>query len=280
MITLREFPNRTFKNWGEAHAALKEHEARLISLKCSQVYKSIDKLQGFSVTPFLDKALHAAKSHVPTWMKDGNQYPVINTTKYFDSHGDVHFDGIWKRSLKANVGKLFYVEGHELMTKSVIAWPEHVKSFTADVPWSYLGKSYEGNTQALIYEIPDAEIKHEGARDVIDNKREMQNSVRMQYVKMTLALNSDSSEWKENKELYDSRIDLIANKDIVEQNKYFWAVDEAKIFKEGSMVIAGSNDVTPIIFGDPAKGTSSKTDSPEGTRSKEKEENAFYNNLM
>ena len=283
MITLPEFPNRVFKNWDEAHAALKEHEKRLIGLKCSQIYKSIDKLQGFSITPFLDKSLVSAKSHVPTWMKEGNVYPVINTTLYRDSHKDVHFNELWKRSIKNNVGKLYYVEGHELMTKSIIAWPEDVKAFTAMVPWSFLGKSYEGETQALIYEIPDAAIKHEGARDVIDNKRDMQNSVRMQYVKMSLALNSDSSEWKENKELYDSRIDLVANKDVIEaEDNYFWAVDEAKIFKEGSMVIAGSNDVTPIIYEDPAKSTSSDTDPPEGTQlsDAQKAENAFYNNLI
>jgi hypothetical protein len=282
MITLREFPNRTFKSWGEAHAALKENEARLIGLKCSQVYKSIDKLHGFAVTPFMSKAAMPEKAEVPSWMKEGNQYPVINTTKYFDSHGDVHFDGLWKRSLKANVGKLYYAEAHSLKVADIIAWPEDVKSFAQMVPWSFLGKDYEGETQALVFEIPDAAIKHTGAREVIDNKREMQNSVRMQYVKMTLALNSESAEWKENKELYDSRIDLIANKDIVEQNRYFWAVDEAKIFKEGSMVIAGSNDATPIIYGDSAKSTSSEEfDSAEATRQlKIKAENAFYNNLI
>ena len=283
MITLPEFPNRVFKNWAEAHAALKENESKIISLKCSQVYKSIEKLGGFSVTPFLDKSVISDKSHTPAWMKEGNLYPVINTTLYRDSHKDVHFNELWKRSLKANVGKLYYAEAHSLKVADIIAWPEQVKAFTAMVPWSFLGKSYEGETQALIYEIKDADIVHTGARNVIDNKREMQNSVRMQYVKMHLALNSDSSEWKENKELYDSRIDSIANKDVIEaEDKYFWAVDEAKIFKAGPMGIAGSNDVTPIIYEDPAKSTSSQADPSEDTQltPEQKAENAFYNNLI
>lgn len=256
MITLKEFPNRTFKNWNEAFAALKENEEKLINLKCSQVYKSVDKLQGFSITPFLDVSKIEADKAEP-WMKSGMLYPIINTTKYFDSHGDVHFDGLWNRSLKANVGKLYYVESHSLKIADIIAWPENVKSFVRTMKWSALGRNYKGETQALVFEIPKDSIEHAGANKVISEKRDMQNSVRMQYVKIKLALNSDSSDWKENKELYDERIDSIANKDEVEKVGYFWAVDEAKIFKEGSMVIAGSNDATPIFYDtqDPSKDT-------------------------
>lgn len=283
MIRLREFPNRSFKNANEAFAALKEHEDRLINLKCAQVYKSVDKLQGFSVSPFFQEKMFSAKAmDTPSWLKDGNIYPIINTTKYFDSHGDVHFDGIWNRSVKANKGKLYYVESHSLKVADIIAWPEDVKAFTANIPWSMVGKAYEGETQALIYEIPDERIDHVGARKVIDGKKDIQNSVRMQYVKMKLAINSDSKEWKENKELYDERIDLVANKEIVDEFGYFWAVDEAKIFKEGSMVIAGSNDATTNIYGneEPAKGTSD--DPPQGTQltAKQIEENAYFNNLI
>jgi hypothetical protein len=247
------------------------------------VFKSVDKLEGFGVTPFLSKGFETAKAQAPDWVKDGNTYPVINTTKYFDSHGDVHFDGIWKRSLKANEGKLYYVESHSLKIADIIAWPEDVKSFTQIVPWAVLGKNYSGDTEALIFEIPTAKIEHVGARKVINEKRDMQNSVRMQYVKMSLAINSDSREWKENKDLYDSRIDLIANKDIVENFGYFWAVDEAKIFKEGSMVIAGSNDATPNIYGkdETVDDTSSKADPSDDTQMAEDvKNNAFYDNLI
>ena len=264
MISIREFPNRVFKSLDHAFEALKENEDKLISLKCSQVFKSIDKLDGFSVTPFLDKSIVSNKASL-SWIKEGNLYPIINTTKYFDSHGDVHFDGLWGRSIKANKGKLYYVESHSLKIADIIAWPENVKAFTEQIPWSMVGKSYKGNTEALIYEIPKSSIDHAGALKVMNEKREMQNSVRMQYVKLKLALNSESSDWKENKELYDERIDMIANKDVVEEQGYFWAVDEAKIFKEGSMVIAGSNDATANIYEEPAKGTSSKLEPATGT---------------
>lgn len=257
MIKLREFPNRVFKTQQEAFEALKENEERLIGLKCSRVMKSIDKLEGFSIMPFLDPTKMDDSYKAEPWMKSGYHYPIINTTKYLDSHRDVHFDGLWKRSLKINVGKLYYAEAHSLKIRDIIAWPENVKSFTKIIPWNALGRNYKGETEALVFEIKDEHITHKDARMVIDEKREMQNSVRMQYVKVRLAVDSDSRDWKENKELYDERIDLIANKEEVEKFGYFWAVDEAKIFKEGSMVIAGSNDVTPIFYDneDPEKST-------------------------
>lgn len=281
MITAKEFPNRTFKDLNELFEALKENEARLITLKCAQIYKSIDKLDGFKVTPFLNKSFTGAEKAEP-WMKSGHLYPIINTTKYYDSHSDVHFNGLWSRTIKANVGKLHYVEAHSLKIADIIAWPESVTAFTKIIPWSMVGKNYPGDTEALIYEIPKEAIAHPGALQVISQKRDMQNSVRMQYVKLALALNSDSKEWKENKELYDERIDLIANKEEVAENGYFWAVDEAKIFKEGSMVIAGSNDATAIQYGDDGSAKRHTEDPGPGTRHSEKEEDEaqFFKNLI
>lgn len=276
MHTVRELPNEVFKSKAHAFEALKRQETRLIKLKCSQVYKSCDKLQGFKTLPFLNKSFSTQKN-TPEWFQEGNIYPIINTTKYYDSHGDVHFDGIWDRSLKANVGKLYYVEDHSLKINDIIAWPETVKSFVKMVDWSMVGKTYEGQTQALIYEIPKEVITHKGALEVLDNNRPIENSVRMQYVKMNLAINSSEDEFKENKEIYDSRIESIANKEEAERDGYFWAVDEAKIFKEGSMVIAGSNDATSIYSG-PADSTPEQPKS-EGP-SKDTLDKQYFDNLI
>lgn len=280
MISVREFPKRVFKTKTELFEALKEHETRLKMLKCSQVYKSIDKLNGFKITPFLNKSFTGQAKSEP-WMKKDHIYPIINTTRYFDGHKDVHFDGIWNRSLKANVGKLYYVEAHSLKIADVISWPEDVRSFVKMVPWTLVGKGYKGETQALVYEIHRDNIEHSGAQKVIDEQREMQNSVRMQYIKIELAIDSDAKEWKENKELYDERIDLIANKEDVQEDGFFWAVDEAKIFKEGSMVIAGSNDATTIDYnnGEPAASTSPKG-TGESHSEKDKARSKFLTNLI
>jgi hypothetical protein len=68
----------------------------------------------------------------------------------------------------------------------------------------------------------------------------------MRYVKMELALNSDSKWDVEEKAIWDKYYNEIANKEVADQRGYFWAVSEAKIV-EGSAVVKGSNYATPTI---------------------------------
>lgn len=274
MIRLVEYPKKSFKSKAEALRFLKDNEAKIAQIKCSQVMKSFEKGSA-GILPYLTIAKGATKEY--SFVKDGNFYPVINTTNWLDSHLDVHLDGIWNRSIDQNQGKLYYVDTHSLKMGDVIAWPEDVKSFTRHLSWSDLGKNIEGETQALIYEIPEDKIEHEGAKKVVVNKRKVENSVRMQYVKIRLAINNPEEDFKENKAIWDEVYPKIANKETADEYGYFWAVYEAKIFKEGSMVLAGSNEMTPIIYEKdepgaatsskgPAIGASLKTDPPNGTQ--------------
>lgn len=237
---------------------MKANEKRIAQMKCSQVLKSFQKGQA-PVTPFLLRGAPGTTKAL-SFMKAGNFYPVINTTLWMDSHLDVHLNGIWDRSIDQNAGKLFYVESHELSPSKVIAWPENVKAFTRTLPWADLGRNLEGETQALIFEIPEEKIENETARKVVESRRNVENSVRMQYVKLRLAINDADEDWKENKATWDEVYPQIANKEMADEYGYFWAVDEAKIFKEGSMVLAGSNEATPILYNteEPGKATSSK----------------------
>lgn len=246
MTRLVEYPEKTFQSKREAFTFLKANEQRIAQMKCSQVMKSFQKGQP-PVTPFL---LRGATGSVKafSFVKEGYFYPVINTTLWMDSHLDVHLNGIWDRSIDQNRGKLYYVESHDLSPGKVIAWPENVTAFTQMLEWSDLGRNIEGKTQALIYEISKDNIELETARKVVENKRDIENSVRMQYVKIRLAINDDGEDWKENKATWDEVYPQIANKEMADEYGYFWAVDEAKIFKEGSMVLAGSNEMTPIIY--------------------------------
>src|SRR5690606_20446277 len=66
----------------------------------------------------------------------GNKiYPVINTTNYMDSHGDVHAVGIWDKSLSEQSGNIHYVLDHELKVGSVVAYPSNVKPFVKTMLW-------------------------------------------------------------------------------------------------------------------------------------------------
>jgi len=243
MFTCKQFPEKTFTTKAEMFAHLAENASKIIAVKQAEVHKSVDK-GGF--TGFLLKS-HMSATKIGPRMKDGYIYPVINTTRYLDSHDDVHFDGLWTKSAKEQNGKVFYVTDHDLKVDSVIAWPEDVNILVKSIPWAFVGKSYEGNTEALIYEIDKSKVVHSGAKGVIDNKRPVQNSVRMMYVKIKMGMNSEMPDHAEYKKYYDEKIGLISNKDYAEAQGYFFGVEEAKIVREGSMVLLGSNDATSMM---------------------------------
>lgn len=243
MIKSSQFPDKTFASKDELFAELRANADKIIKCKTSEIYKSIEK--GVHFNGFITR-VNDTESKAGPHMKDGYCYPVINTTKYLDSHDDVHLDGIWNKSAKEQNGKLFYVADHEIKTNTIIAWPDDVNVMVKSVPWSWVGKDYPGNTEALIYEINKSAIVNATAKDIIENKRPVQGSVRMQYVKVSMALNSTAKEDIVYKANWDKWIGEIANADVAHEQGYFFAVEEAKIVKEGSMVPFGSNDATPI----------------------------------
>lgn len=217
-------------------SAIKHSEASGCSFSINSTLKGIDGLEGDFV------------------------YPIINTTLYRDSHKDVHFNGIWNKSIQEQVGKIHYVTEHELKLENVIAYPNDLEMMVKTVSWRDIGKDFDGETQALIFKINKNlfPYSNKNAVDVIKNRRPAQNSVRMKYVKIDLAIDDSSEEFSQEKALYDKNINSIANKQEVSEDGYYWAVTEAKIQHEGSMVLLGSNDATPIIYGEsiePSKGT-------------------------
>lgn len=144
MITSKNiFGNKTFASKAELFKALRLNIDRIIAVKKAQIYESFTK--GGVSAWCIDKELLATK--VGPHLKDDCIYPVINTTNYLDSHDDVHWPGIWDKSVKEQQGKLYYVCDHKVETGTIIAWPSDVTAMLKTVPWSFVGKDYEGNTQ-------------------------------------------------------------------------------------------------------------------------------------
>jgi hypothetical protein len=253
-IKAKEFPNKEFATKQDLFAELKKHEAKIIELKKAEILESHKKgqLADWFVSKKIDTD-EATKSL--DFIKEGFIYPIINTTRYFDSHSDVHFDNLWTKTVQDQAGKIYYVADHTLQLTSVIAYPKDVKLLVKNIPWSLVGKNYAGETQALIFEIPETEIQLQEAKTVIEKNISIQNSVRMAYVKIKLAMNSYAKEDVDYKRYFDLMYPLIANKEDVDEYGYFWGVEEAKIVKEGSMVLFGSNDATSIITGKQAAST-------------------------
>lgn len=248
MIKAIEFPDRIFKDKNELFCALKNREEKIISLKKGQIYKSNEK--GSCVLPFNTKILGDATKSIDG-AKEGYIYPIISTTNYLDSHKDVHFNGCFKKTVKEQQGKVVYALDHELKYDSILTWEKGVKMFVDKIDWSLVGKSYEGQTEALIYEIKESDFRRLDVLEDIKNEvSDFENSIRMVYYKITLGMNSDHKDHKENKKYYDDKFALIANKEAVESEGYFWGVEELGISKEASLVVAGgSNDATSIYQG-------------------------------
>ena len=239
--------NKSFKTKDELFKELKLNEDKILSLKKAQEYKSAEKGQLSIIGAYLKSDI-AEKAGLTT--KTGFVYPVINTTRYMDDQDDVHFDGLWKKSLQEQAGKIFYLSEHSKKIDDVIAWPEDVRAFTQLIDWSFVGKEYQGQTEALVFEINESKIKKASALEAIKDRRKVQGSVAMLYVKINMGVDSTDKEYAVNKAYFDSKIDLIANKDQVLEQGFFFGVEEAKINKEGSMVLFGSNDATEIIYSD------------------------------
>jgi hypothetical protein len=174
-------------------------------------------------------------------------YPIINTIGFLDSHNDLHIEGIWNKSVREQQGRVHYVVGHELEVTKIITWKTDVKMLVKDIEWSLVGKPYGGSTQALIFEIPKDKIELEAARKAIDKGWDIENSVRMRYMDVKLCYNSAAPEDAQYKRNYDKYYPMIANKDDFENINYFYAILQAQIVDEGSMVVKGSNSATRVI---------------------------------
>lgn len=257
MIVCKEL-NKSFATKQEMFAELKANKDKIVGLK-KAAYKFSDPAS------FIIKQKDAEKIGVEAEAIGIGSfiYPVINTTNYLDSCGDVHLDGIWDVSVKDNKGKLYYIINHELEIGKVIAYPQDVEASVVQMDWSELGLSFIGKTQALIFKVKLTEASNKDAFGAIVNKAALQNSVRMQYIDMILCIDDSGEDFKQEYENFYKYLAVIANKQDAMDAGYFWAIPQAKIVKEGSACLYGANDATPILYADPANTSQqSKKDGP------------------
>lgn len=240
MIKAIEFGEKVFKDVNELHKALKSNKEHLINLK-----KTVKRSKALN---FIDASKLVGSTNKDIDLEEGFIYPVINTTNYLDSHGDVHIKGIWNKSAREQQNKIYYIINHKLEIGNVISYPKDVEIMLVDTTFENLGKDVEGETQALVFKTKLQDYSNAEAKHIIENRLPAENSVSMIYVKIDLAINNTEKGFESEKAIFDKYIDTIANKEKAIEETYFWAVTEAKIHKEGSMVLQGSNDATPILY--------------------------------
>lgn len=246
MIFCKEL-NKEFTTKQEMFAELKAERENIIGLKKAK-FKNSDPISVY-IRPDAQKAEITGTDVVGI---GSTVYAVINTTNFYDSCGDVHLDGLWDLSIKDNKGKLYYIINHELEIGKVIAYPNNVDASVVPLKWSDIGLSYTGNMQALVFAAKLTEATNKDALNAIIQKAPLQNSVRMGYITMILCIDSEEDDYATEKANFDKYIKVVANKQDAIDAGYMWAIEQAKIVKEGSACLFGANEATPILYSDPA----------------------------
>ena len=272
MIIVKEFPDRQFETKEELFEALRENKADLIATK-KMTIKEADAVVIVPPVSNSEGEVIKAESVDLATLDQVKAELVINTTRLLDSHSDVHINGIWNRSAK-NIKNPYLLQEHQMKFDKIIS--DDVKASVQTKTWKELGFKFEGSTEALVFDATISKNRNEFMFNQYANGFVKEHSVGMRYVKLDLAINSESKYDKEEKKVWDKHIDSIANKEVAEAQGYFWAVLEAKII-EGSAVVKGSNPATPTISVEPVSDTSAKSDkdetidSPEGTQKNEED---------
>lgn len=267
--------NKEFDTQQEMFKALKASKKDLLNIKMSKTYESIKK--GALPTDFFDSAITKADCK---GLEKGFIYPVISNTKYMDSHMDVHMDNSMNRTVDHQQGKIYYAVNHELAVGKIIAYPKDVEMMIKEISWKDLGKDYEGTTQALMFKTNTFDYSNKDAVMAIEQKAPVQNSIRMRYKDMAMAINSNDPDFVEEKAEWDANIDKIVNNAVAIEAGYFFPVKELSIEQEGSMVIKGSNDATLIISPGSSKDTLEAGSSKDTQNPAADSQKTFYQNLI
>lgn len=272
--TCKDLKGKSFETKEEMYSALKSAKADIVALKKSAI-KFSDAVD-FFVKSILEDTGVAKSAEGSAKLAYGDCiYPVINTTNYLDSYDDLHIPGLWDKSVEAQQGKTYLIINHDLSLGNVIGYPKDVELMLKTLPWSQLGRGYEGETQALIFKTKLTEKSNQAAYMAYRDGEDIQHSIRMQYVKIELAINDSGDNYKDEKAVFDKYINQIANKGKAIEQGFFWAVTEAKIYKEGSAVLFGANDATPTLYDletkeDQPPTSTDITEPPTSTQEREK----------
>ena len=167
---------------------------------------------------------------------------IGNTYNWLDSHGDVHVKNTFKKSIDERQDKIWHLHDHIQQRDAQIG--KALKVYEKQVMWTDLGVNKVGTTTVVAM---DTKILKDYNPMMFTQYKEGdvdQHSVGMYYVKVELAVN-DAEEIEEHK-VWNEYINDIGNKELAEENGYFWAVKEAKLI-EISAVLEGSNTLTPTI---------------------------------
>lgn len=218
-----------------------ENKSLLMAQKKASIkYADAVSAKYFFIADGPTKGIEIKSEIVPATATKIKVRSIINTTKLFDSHGDVHIDQLWNKSLKDTKDN-YLVKQHDFSFDGTIS--DNVHAFVKQMSWVELGyPQYDGMTQALVYDSIIDKAESPFMFEKYRTGKVRQHSVGMRYIKIELAVNDER--YDKEKAVWDKYIGIVANREDAEAQGNFWAVTEAKNI-EGSAVMRGSNFVTP-----------------------------------
>jgi hypothetical protein len=183
MIYCKEL-DKSFETKEQMFKELMLNKEFIIKEKTSNILKSCEK--GLSIVANQDAIFKALETNKALKLDNDYYYFVVNSSNILDSHRDLHVKGNWDKSVKEQQGKVYLVFDHQLKRNEIIAMKEDISMFTAEIPFSLIGKNYDGDTYALIYKVAKNSSKHIiNYQFAISQKmaKELACSVKTKYIK-------------------------------------------------------------------------------------------------
>lgn len=175
---------------------------------------------------------------------------LANTYWWMDSHSDVHLgrgeegdQAIFTESIKDRASKVFPIDQHNWSLDGRMG--KTLALYEAPISWRALGVGKTGMTEGLFADAEIQRSKNERRYEDYLNDEIDQHSVGMRYLDIQLAVN-DEDEYPKEYAVFQKFINKIGNRQAVEKQGYFFAVGKAHL-GEYSAVIAGSNELTPVM---------------------------------
>lgn len=235
--------------------------------------KAVEKHCEGSISVLVDSALQVSKAAIYENDKEAGilkRTILANTYWWMDSMSDVHLgrgaegdSAVFTETIKNRVNKIYPIDQHNWSLDGRIG--KTLNIYEAPISWRVLGIGKTGMTEGLFADAQIERAKNAARYEDYLNNEIDQHSVGMQYIDIQLAVN-DQEDFPKEYEVYQKYINKIGNRQAVESQGYFFAVGKARL-KEYSAVIAGANELTPVI--QPA-GATGKNE-PSGDTQKEQE---------
>lgn len=234
--------NKSFENKEKMFEELRANKDLLIAQK-----KSESKIKAFELNIF-DKSEGVKQEFKSSDFDLGKSIPcVLNSCMVMDSHDDVSLMNSWKKTANDQNGKIMHTSDHTISADKIVAYPRDVELHLLKTSFKSIGIDSNLETELLIFNSKLTSLTNKNILNAYKEGIPLEHSVRLRYINVKMALNSDHEDDKEEKAIYDKYIDSILNKDEVNEQGYFYAIYEQALTQEGSTVVNGSNSKTPIL---------------------------------